>query len=577
MSYPVWDVPASGLLIAAVAILHVFISHFAVGGGLFLVVAEARARRTQDQKLLEYVRGHSRFFILLTLVLGAVTGVGIWFTIGLVHPSASSSLIHTFLWVWAIEWALFFVEISAAMAYYYGWDRLSPGRHLAVGWVYFVSAWLSLAVINGILSFMLTPGAWVVTGALADGFFNPTFAPTVVVRTLGAVLLAGLYALFTASRLGDGAVRSRAASFAASRWVVPAVLLLPVATAWFFGAATAAGVPAAEILGAHETGMPSLFLAPFIGGEGAGYPPARHAAAVAALAGAAILALGVAVLLAPGRVARRPAGVLGLVLGLVAVGGSEWVREDLRKPYVIGRFMFVSGVRLPPQPTRWRGRGASRDAQSIESLSREGLLASSRWVAPAGPGALDAPSAEAGRSLFLLACAACHTESGHLAIRPLVEGKTAAGLEGLIGRLAEPVDARGQPTPWSDPRLELRTWRGRRMPPFAGTADERRSLAAYLAGLGGASAQEPPAGDADGVRVFEEHCSACHGDGGEWPIRPRLRGRSEDELFGLIARLPEANELMPPFGGSDLDRRALARHLARLGRSAGADAAEVTR
>ena len=40
MNYPVWDIPASGLLIAFIAIVHVFVSHFAVGGGLYLVLTE---------------------------------------------------------------------------------------------------------------------------------------------------------------------------------------------------------------------------------------------------------------------------------------------------------------------------------------------------------------------------------------------------------------------------------------------------------------------------------------------------------------------------------------------------------
>jgi len=123
MNYPVWDIPAGGLLIATIAILHVFVSHFAVGGGLFLVLVERRARRDGDDALLGYVRQHSRFFILLTLVFGAITGVGIWFTIGLVNPAATSSLINTFVWGWAIEWTFFVTEIAAAMVYYYGWDR----------------------------------------------------------------------------------------------------------------------------------------------------------------------------------------------------------------------------------------------------------------------------------------------------------------------------------------------------------------------------------------------------------------------------------------------------------------------
>ena len=40
MNYPVWQLEfaGGGLLIAMMAVIHVFISHFAVGGGLFLVV-----------------------------------------------------------------------------------------------------------------------------------------------------------------------------------------------------------------------------------------------------------------------------------------------------------------------------------------------------------------------------------------------------------------------------------------------------------------------------------------------------------------------------------------------------------
>ena len=184
MNYPVWDIPASGLLIAAIAILHVFVSHFAVGGGLYLVLIERKARRSEDGPLLDYAKRLSRFFILLTLVFGAITGVGIWFVIGLVHPQATSSLINTFVWGWAIEWTFFVVEIAAAMVYYYGWDRLTARTHMAVGWIYAFAAWMSLVVINGILAYMLTPGAWTLTRGFWDGFFNETYWPALVARTL---------------------------------------------------------------------------------------------------------------------------------------------------------------------------------------------------------------------------------------------------------------------------------------------------------------------------------------------------------------------------------------------------------
>ena len=125
MNYPVWDVAfGAGLLIAAVSILHVFVSHFAVGGGLFLVLTEKRAYRTSDGELLKWLKRHTKFFVLVTVVFGAVSGVGIWFTIGLINPSSTSSLIHSFVWGWAIEWVFFFLEITAALLYMYGWNKM---------------------------------------------------------------------------------------------------------------------------------------------------------------------------------------------------------------------------------------------------------------------------------------------------------------------------------------------------------------------------------------------------------------------------------------------------------------------
>ena len=141
MNFPVWDVAfGAGLLMALVAGLHVFVSHFAVGGGLFLVLTERKARQDQDAELLGWLKFHTRFFVLLTVVFGAVSGVGIWFTIGLISPTATSNLIHIYVWGWAIEWVFFFLEITSALLYLSGWDKLEPKLHQWYGWIYFVTA-----------------------------------------------------------------------------------------------------------------------------------------------------------------------------------------------------------------------------------------------------------------------------------------------------------------------------------------------------------------------------------------------------------------------------------------------------
>jgi mono/diheme cytochrome c family protein len=102
------------------------------------------------------------------------------------------------------------------------------------------------------------------------------------------------------------------------------------------------------------------------------------------------------------------------------------------------------------------------------------------------------------------------------------------------------------------------------MPPFAGTTAEKHALAVHLARLGGDASAGVEAAVAGGGAVFEQHCSACHGPDAAWPITDRLRGRSAGDLYELIGRLPQVREEMPPFAGTEAERRALARYLAGL-------------
>ena len=193
MNYPVWEVfsAGGGFLIALISIVHVYVAHFAVGGGLFLVMAEKKAYRENAMEILDYVKTHTRFFLLLTLVFGGLTGVGIWFVIALYSPSATSRLIHIFLFGWAAEWVCFTVEITAILLYYYTFSKISRSSHLILGWIYFIAAWLSLFLVNGIIAFMLTPGRWIETGSFWHGFFNPSMFPSLFFRTAVALVLAG--------------------------------------------------------------------------------------------------------------------------------------------------------------------------------------------------------------------------------------------------------------------------------------------------------------------------------------------------------------------------------------------------
>ena len=201
MDYPVWDLAmGGGLLMALVAIPHVIVSHFAVGGGLLIAVTETLAVKRKDPELRELARRSSLVLVLVSTVFGAISGVGIWVVAGLISPAAISALIHTYVWGWAMEWVFFIIEIVAALVYYTTWDKISKSAHVMVGWVYFVAAYMSLVIINGIITFMLTPGRWLETNAFWDGFFNPTYWPSLVLRTGIVILMATAFMVFPALR-----------------------------------------------------------------------------------------------------------------------------------------------------------------------------------------------------------------------------------------------------------------------------------------------------------------------------------------------------------------------------------------
>lgn len=361
MNYPVWYLPSvgGGMLIASIAVLHVFISHFAVGGGLWLVLLETYAWRRQDKPLYRFTHDFARFFVFVTLVLGALTGVGIWFVISLVQPAGTSALIHRFVFIWAAEWVLFLVEIVAITVYLHSFDRLSARIHLIVGRIYCAASWLSLFVINGIITFMLTPGATPASTGLAASFFNPTFWPSLLLRTCLAGLLSGLFVMAAAAFLADRNLASRLNRISGCGSLLALCGVLP-AGFWYVHSLPA---PVRSLVaGASPTIVRTL-------------TAGRWAA----------LCLLIGLLLAAWRPARigKPAALAGLAVGLVLMGSFEWTREAARRPYVLHGSMYSNG-------------------QKVERDTARPFLADTPW----------SRSTPAGQQLFKFQCYACHTIGG---------------------------------------------------------------------------------------------------------------------------------------------------------------------
>jgi hypothetical protein len=442
MHYPWWYVPylTGPMLIAIVAVVHVFVSHYAVGGGLFLAMETGFAYKRKDRDYLAYLRRHARFFVLLTVVFGAITGVGIWWTIGLASPLATEVLIRTFVFGWATEWVFFVVEIASAFIFLYAWGRLPERTHVIIGWIYGAAAWISLVLITGITAFMLDPGDWPENRTFWVGFFNPQFVPQVVARTGGSLLLASLYVYLHASIvLKDAKLRELISRRSMRPALLGAILITLGGAGWYamLPASAMAVLPSAAVLNVFMGLIVAMTVVVFLGLY---FGPYRH----------------------PNWLSPGFAAML-LVFGFGAIGTGEFIREAVRKPYVV--YNVVLGNQILPE--------------EIPTLEKTGFLQGGIWtrahVAAEYPrvlvdGRIDSarllelPLADRlalGRVLFQYHCNDCHAEeNGYSAAAPLSRGRSAESLREMI--------------------LHFRQTHFY-MPPWSGTPEEAQLLGEYLA------------------------------------------------------------------------------------------------
>lgn len=137
--------------------------------------------------------------------------------------------------------------------------------------------------------------------------------------------------------------------------------------------------------------------------------------------------------------------LMAAIIGLMTTGVTEWVREAVRKPYIIYGYMWSNSIRVA----------------DAEALQASGLLARAKWVAVKEASLSRRP--HSGEEIFQLACQSCHTVSGYNGIQIMVKGWPRA----LIRYSLDHLD-------------ELKGF----MPPFVGSHAEREALTDWLYAIG---------------------------------------------------------------------------------------------
>jgi mono/diheme cytochrome c family protein len=332
----------------------------------------------------------------------------------------------------------FVLELASAFIVYYCWGKLAEKTHVTMAWIYALAAWISLVLITGITAFMSNPGDWLDKRDFWTAFFNPQFIPQTIARTGGALLLTSLYVYFHASlAIKDCRLRDMIGSRSARPALAGAIMVTVGGLGWYLflpesAKAILLGVASLNILIALIFALTIItFFLLYFG-------PYRN----------------------PGWLSPGFAGALFL-FGLAAFSTGEFIREAVRKPYVI--YNVVLGNQIQPD--------------EVPKLRNQGYLEGGVWtkafVAKNYPQTISQGSIEEnrllelhaadriglGKTLFQYHCNDCHAGAvGYSAVGPLLRGRSREQVRSLIELLDSYVF----------------------MPPWAGTSDEAELLTDYL-------------------------------------------------------------------------------------------------
>jgi mono/diheme cytochrome c family protein len=218
---------------------------------------------------------------------------------------------------------------------------------------------------------------------------------------------------------------------------------------------------------------------------------------------------------------RMNAGIAVVIMAatLVSFGGFEWMREGIRKPYVIYGYMY----------------GNAAEVANAESYRTDGYL-----------GSIPFRTGDDGADLFRHACQSCHHINGYGDIAPALNGTDPEFIAAVVSG------------------TDLLSGN---MPPFMGTPQEAQLVAEYIY----EHIDQRPFADIHGLdgadlgeRVYQVRCGRCHRAGGPRDNLASLAGLDRGDYEDMLDSGSDYGDGMPDFSGSDDEREALLAYLLSL-------------
>lgn len=420
--YPINDFGPvmKGLVIGGLGIFHVFLAQLAIGGGMLMCYLQHLHQTGRCPNGRRFVDDYFRVLVLVSFVTGAVTGVAMWFTTIQISPRTIGVMVEEFHWVWAIEWTFFCLEVVSGYLFYRYGKQLSDRLRFRLLALYSAAAWFSLFWINGILSWQLTPGGWLESHNVWSGFFNASFWPSLLFRTICSLAEASLSACVLINTVKEFSREERGDLIAICARPLGAMVLMPLLGLWYFGS------------------IPPDSRGWITGGSVAMTMFLTLAVGMSTLIGA----YAVVALLRQKLYVNGATATLLLGLAFLASAGGEFVREGVRKPFTIRQYLYSN----------------SMTADDVAEMRRTGCTTHDpyplRLSAP-----LPTPQLELGAHVFRVQCSICHTLHGANSVVELT-------------------------ATWSLDQKRLNIAQLQRtkpfMPPFAGTPEELEALVQHV-------------------------------------------------------------------------------------------------
>jgi len=433
-------------LIALIAILHVFVNHgLAVGFIPYITwleqkgVANAGKNQVTDLEWDNLIYKKMKVAFIITTTIGAMSGVGIWFSAALVSPASIGSLIRVFYLAWFTEWLVFVTEVVLILIYFLTWKNSNTSlkakvRHIKVGWFLSIFSWITMAIIVAILGFMMDPGNWNNDKTLLNGFTNPIYLPQLLFRTPTAMLVAGVFGMLLTTVFAPkgSEMRAKAVKYA-SKWILVWTPLVIIGAVYYWNVMPQAMKDNMAIAVASQEFAQYYDLLKYF------------------IIGTASLSIVLATfaLLNPKKINFAYVVVPCLfVFGFLGI--FERVREFIRKPYVIGGYMYSNLLRVEDYPLyKKNGILPYMTYTSVTEITEENKVL-------------------AGRDIFMNTCSRCHTANSN-GINSIVYV-----FERMYG-FGKPLDENSMAA-YIPNMHKGRTF----MPPFPGNKKELNALVAYI-------------------------------------------------------------------------------------------------